>query len=330
MMNIPENVLDQFDHLYKLQPGVATKIKNFILKTFDYQPKIGILGKTGVGKSSLCNALFGKDVAPIDHVESRTREHQEYPVGVGSGNIKLVDFPGVGENQERDMEYKTLYSEQLPELDVVLWVLKADDRAFSTDEEFYHNVVKPHLVQGKPFIIVLNQVEKVEPMGEWDSNNSIPGCEQQKNIDAKIKDVAKKFGLDTKNVIPVSCGKKYNVVTLVETITYAIPKDKKLTFVNSVLNENRSEKAKEEAKSGFFKEFGEFTNTVLNENRSEKAKEEAKTVIVEGSEGDGGKYIEEDWGQKIGETIGYFVNNTIVIKLLNKVAKHFFPWWPFS
>ncbi|MHC5724556.1 MAG: hypothetical protein ACYTXY_10485, partial [Nostoc sp.] len=62
----------------------------------------------------------------------------------------------------------------------------------------------------------------------------------------------------------------------------------------------------------------------------EKAKQEVKTVIVEGSEGDGGKYIEEDWGQKIGEPIGYFVNSTIVIKLLNVVAKHFFPWWPFS
>ncbi|MEH2038387.1 GTPase family protein [Nostoc sp.] len=332
MMNMPENVLDQFDHLYKLQPGVATKIKNFILKTFNYQPKIGILGKTGVGKSSLCNALFGKDVAPIGHIEPITRKPQEYPVGEGSGNIKLVDLPGVGESQERDIEYKDLYSKQLPELDVVLWVLKADDRAFSTDEEFYHNVVKPHLVQGKPFIIVLNQVDKVEPMDEWDLNNSIPGCEQQKNIDAKIKDVAKKFGLDTKNVIPVSCRKKYNVVTLVETIVYAIPKEKKLTFVDSVLNENRSEKAKEEAKSGFFKEFGEFTNTVLNENRSEKAKEEAKIGIGEKLGGDGGKYIAEDaedWGQKIGETIGYFVNNT-VIKLLNEVAKHFFPWWPFS
>ncbi|MEH2129861.1 MAG: hypothetical protein V7K86_04205 [Nostoc sp.] len=215
--------------------------------------------------------------------------------------------------------HKDLYSKQLPELDVVLWVIKADDKALTTDLYFYENVVKPHLVQGKPFIIAMNQVEKVEPMGEWDSNNRIPGCEQQKNIDAKIKDVAKKFGLDTKNVIPVSCGKKYNVVTLVETITYAIPKDKKLTFVNSVLNENRSEKAKEEAKSGFFKEFDEFTN-----------KEEAKRGIFEGFGRDIGKSLAGESGEKIGETIGNFVDKNIVVKLLNEIAKFCFPWWPFS
>ncbi|MEH2380080.1 MAG: hypothetical protein V7K27_14535 [Nostoc sp.] len=167
-------------------------------------------------------------------------------------------------------------------------------------------------------------------MDEWNSNNCIPGCEQQKNIDAKIKDVAKKFGLDTKNVIPVSCGKKYNMVTLVETITYAIPKEKKLTFVNSVLNENRSEKAKEEAKSGFFKEFGEFTNTVLNENRSEKAKEKAKSGIFERLGEDIGKSLAGNSGKDIGKTLGNFVDNNIVIKLLNEFAKLVFPWWPFS
>lgn len=297
------SILDGFNQIGLLLPEQTEKIKCFISETFNYEPKIGVLGKTGVGKSSLCNALFGKDVAPVSHVESCTRKAQEYLVRLGSGNIKLVDLPGVGESRERDVEYKDLYSKQLPELDVVLWVLKADDRAFTSDEEFYHNVIKPHLEQGKPFIIVLNQVDKVDPSDEWDRENNVPGCKQQQHIDQKIQFVARIFEIDSKAVIPVCANKSYNLITLVETITYAISKEKKVTFVNSVKEENRSEKAKEEAKRGFFEALGEKI----------------------------GEFIGGLQGKDLGKTIGYSVDktleNTIVAKIVDTFAKKFFDWW---
>ena len=46
----------------------------------------------------------------------------------------IVDLPGVGENGQRDQEYLTLYRRMLPELDLVLWVIKADDRALSVSD----------------------------------------------------------------------------------------------------------------------------------------------------------------------------------------------------
>jgi small GTP-binding protein len=294
-----QDILGAFNPLNQLPPGQAEKIKSFISEKFNYEPKIGILGKTGVGKSSLCNALFGKDVAPISHVESCTREAQEYSVRFGSGNIQLVDLPGVGESRERDIEYKDLYSEKLPELDVVLWVLKADDRAFTSDEEFYHNVIKPHLEQGKPFLIVLNQVDKVDPSWDWDRKNCIPGHQQQENIDAKIKFVAQIFGIDSKTVIPVSSAGKYNLRTLVETITYAIPKEKKVSFVNAVKDENRSDKSKEEAKRGFFEAWGEGI----------------------------GEFLFGEVGKNGGRFVGSFCDQTTVGNIVNSIAKTLFPWW---
>lgn len=43
--------------------------------------------------------------------------------------ISLIDMPGVGESEQRDAEYAALYRRLLPELDLVLWVIKGDDRA---------------------------------------------------------------------------------------------------------------------------------------------------------------------------------------------------------
>lgn len=180
------------------------RITEKITQVLSYEPKIGILGKTGVGKSSLCNALFGQDIAAISDIEACTRNPQEILLKIGEGNskgIKLIDVPGVGESQERDQEYKQLYAKLLPELDVVLWLLKGDDRAYTSDEDFYKNVVKPHIEQGKVFFIVVNQVDKIEPFREWDEKNHIPGPNQLQNIEAKLSVVSRFFSTCPKSLL---------------------------------------------------------------------------------------------------------------------------------
>ena len=227
---------------------IEDKLRNIL----NYEPKIGVFGKTGVGKSSLCNALFGQEVCPISDIASCTRNPQEVILNVGTKGIKLLDVPGVGESLARDEEYSALYARLLPELDLVLWLVKADDKAMATEEKYFKNVVRPHMQQGKPFFLVVNQVDKIEPFREWNEERHEPGPQQFQNIHRKLNTVAEQFNFPVSKVIPVSAAERYNLMQLVDEIVFALPKEKTITMFRAVDDAFKSETAEKHVKKSFF------------------------------------------------------------------------------
>lgn len=245
-MNIFD-VLEQ--HGSELSADQKRLIEAKINEMMRYKAKIGVLGKTGAGKSSLCNALFGQEICPVSDVAACTRSTQDVLLEIGRNQgITLVDVPGVGESGERDKEYEALYRELLPQLDAVLWVLKADDRAYSVDIDFYKALVKPYLEAGIPFIVVLNQADKIEPFREWQVEERRPGPKQALNLDAKVAAVAASFGLKQSLIIPVSAEEKYGLSRLVDELIFSLPDEKKVAVFDKVPEENRSTQATEEVK----------------------------------------------------------------------------------
>lgn len=239
------------------------KISNKLDEVLNYEPKVAVFGKTGVGKSSLCNSLFGKDLFKVSDVESCTRNPQEVILGIGEKGLKILDVPGVGENKERDAEYAELYSRLLPEVDLVLYLIKGDDRAFSSDETFYTEIIKPHIDEGKPFFFVVNQVDKIEPFREWDTEKNEPGAKQFQNIDRKLVEVARVFNYPHSKIIGVSAAEKYNLTKLVDEIIFALPKEKKITMFREVSEENRSAIASEHVKRSFIEVIGDVIGKVI-------------------------------------------------------------------
>lgn len=249
-------------------------LKARLTEVLDYEPTIGVFGKTGAGKSSICNALFGKDVCEISATEACTREPQELILGVdGSKGLRLIDVPGIGESSERDDEYDELYRRIMPELDMVLWVLKADDRAYASDEEFYNRLVKPHLDKGAPVIFVLNQSDKVEPFREWDTETHTPGAKQGENIAKKVRLAADFFDIPASKVIAVSAEEGYNLTALVDEIIYALPDEKRMSIFGKINPEYVSEEAAEYTKKTFIDYVGDFLYNVMD------AAEEAVGVL---------------------------------------------------
>lgn len=53
------------DALEILPENIRESISRRINEVINYEPVIGIMGKTGAGKSSLCNAIFKGDICAV-------------------------------------------------------------------------------------------------------------------------------------------------------------------------------------------------------------------------------------------------------------------------
>ncbi|TDV06670.1 hypothetical protein DET60_11344 [Raoultella planticola] len=218
--------MQKLDSLQAFEQPLASlphTLRNLILARLRsltlYEPVIGIMGKTGTGKSSLCNALFQGEVTPVSNVDSCTRDVLRFRLRNGDHSLMIIDLPGVGESEQRDEEYTVLYRHILPELDLVLWVIKADDRALSVDEHFYRKVM---LAYQHRVLFVVNQADKAEPCHQWNTTCNTPSHSQQSTIEAKRSAVQQLF-LPHYPVCVVSARTGWGLDVMVETMMHSLP-----------------------------------------------------------------------------------------------------------
>lgn len=249
-----DQLFDAINQQTTLTPEQRRLLQARIAAVLNYHAKVGIMGKTGAGKSTLCNALFGREIAAVSAVEACTREPQDIALALEAGKgITLIDMPGVGEDEERDSEYRTLYENLLPELDLVLWVIKADDRALSADIDFHDRIVHPYCKKaGVPILFVINQIDKIDPSPQWDHGTRQPGPEQARNIQLKMSIVAGLFNLASNKICAVSAMGNYGLIELVEKIVRALPHEKKWGFTREAAPEHVSTRTRIESEKGLW------------------------------------------------------------------------------
>lgn len=247
MENNEQNKLERKENFLK-NPKFQEMIDKKVKEIKDYIPRVGIFGVTGVGKSSLCNVLFGHDVTPISHVSACTREAIEIELKNSSGDagIILIDVPGVGETVEKDVDYFKLYKELSPTLDLVLWVIKADDRAYAVAQKAYDEILKKNLSKC-PVLFIINQVDKIEPIFDekhqicWNIENNEPNNEKQVNIDKKVFEVSKEFKVLPENIVTVSTVMKYGLEDTMNKIIDVLPNEKKFSMYREAAEELKNE-----------------------------------------------------------------------------------------
>ncbi|MCD0237886.1 MULTISPECIES: GTPase family protein [Enterobacteriaceae] len=232
-------------------------LRNLILERIhsltQYEPVIGIMGKTGVGKSSLCNALFASEVSPVSDVAACTREPLRFRLQLGKRYMTIVDLPGAGESGVRDNEYAALYRQQLPRLDLVLWLIKADDRALAVDEHFYRQVIGE--AYRHKVLFVISQSDKVEPTcgGEKLSR------EQKQNISRKICLLHELFQ-PVNPVCAVSVRLQWGLRVMAERMIRCLPREASSPVAVQLSAPLRTDAVNKKARD----DFGETVGSVLD------------------------------------------------------------------
>lgn len=234
----------------------VNQIQHHLSSAISYEPRIGLMGKSGAGKSSLCNTLFRSPPANVDAVKGCTRRAQQYKISDGLHALNVIDFPGIGETPAFDKIYACLYKRWLNKLDLIVWVLKADDRAWNDDIRCYRQLVSQGADPGR-FLFVLNQADKIEPCREWDTATHQPSLRQQQNLQEKVTLVNTVFS-PVHPVSAVSASEGFNVPRWVETLIAVLPDKASSAVTRQLEPEYRTEKVSITAQEGFSRVVGDI------------------------------------------------------------------------
>lgn len=224
------NSYDEFVNAFKtiLPKEMAEKLEKAIAAEMAIPPKIAVIGKSGVGKTSTINSLFNVEWHMSEVSTGTTAAQTETFKLKGEGKLSVIDMPGLGDSIAKDREFEAIYKEILPDVDVVLYIIQADDRGLGEDERIIRDVVIPS-IKGieKKIVIGLNKVDLIgENEGlEWDDLSNLPSEAQEKLIDAKCNDIVKRLskntGISKDRITFYSAVKRYRLYYLLYSVVIA-------------------------------------------------------------------------------------------------------------
>lgn len=147
-----------------------------------------------------------------------------------------------------------------PELDLVLWAIKADDRNYASALDSYKEVFSSK-ENVPPVLFVITQTDKTNDTEDWNHQDYEPGGTQSGNIAIKENDVSRRFGISANQIISIAVskkGKSYNLKELVDLVVEALPNEKKFSFTREAKQENVSEEARKGAEKGIWDSVKDF------------------------------------------------------------------------
>lgn len=175
-------------------------------------PRLFIFGRTGVGKSSLVNALCGAYITEVSDTESCTKETSVYScVRDGRVLLEVMDTRGIAESEAEAEEAERHLFRDLIDFapDALLLVLSCVHRdSVDEDIDFAKKLKKAYYEENLmelPVVIAVNKADAVPPVREVDPNHY--SAAKQANIEkicSRYRKISENQNLRAEGTIAVS------------------------------------------------------------------------------------------------------------------------------
>lgn len=145
---LEEELLEMFDMVELEEPEVEKE-----------RLKVAVLGKPNTGKSTLTNALSGKDVSIVSDIPGTTRDVVMGDFSYKGTDFTILDTAGIRRKKkvEEDVEYYSVNRaiKTIDEADVVLLIIDINTGLVEQDKKIAQQIVR----RGKGVILVLNKAD---------------------------------------------------------------------------------------------------------------------------------------------------------------------------
>lgn len=204
---------------------VVSDFPEYIEDDTDTRIKFSIIGRPNVGKSSLVNALLGKERAIVSDVAGTTRDATDSIFKYNDEEYVVIDTAGIrksGKIYENIEKYSLLRSmKAIDRSDICLLVIDSVSGITTLDK----NIVGMALEAGKGLLIIVNK---------WDVKNDLSISEYEKLIRAEFQ------FLSYVPIVFVSAKEKKRIhLIMPEVVKIAenIQKEVRTSLLNDVIND---------------------------------------------------------------------------------------------
>lgn len=149
-------------------------------------PKVAIIGRPNVGKSTLFNRLIGQKEAITSPIPGTTVDRKEAQVSWGGRDFVLIDTAGIGKN---DLPIEKQIDQAIKEADVVLLVVTKDSPQFDVRKK----------LKNKQGVVAINKIDSFDE--DFDYGSTIPiSAAHGKNINTLLDAIVSKLPIFTSDV----------------------------------------------------------------------------------------------------------------------------------